>query len=312
MGNVGLSLLLGPVNVTKGCSQDSGFLGSLMSMDKVMRWMTAFRSFCLLALLGQAIRTLPARATTYLSNTGTPFEGTGVGTNWIAQSFETGTNSGGYILNSITTSMMGIDGSPTGFALSVFSRKGVFPSSSLEVLTGSSDPSVYGAQYTYTSTGLLLQPSTIYWLVASATTPYYFWPATHAQDYTSPDGWFLDTTNFSRAMFDPVKHTWSLNSATTYGTLDFILDATAIHPEFSVTAISREGNDMRISWQTTGGLTNMVQATSGGPGGTYNTNFGDLPPQFIINGIGPATTNYLDVGGATNFPARYYRVRLVP
>ncbi len=278
-----------------------------------MRSMTAFRSFCLLALLSQAIPTLPATATIYLSNPGTLNSGGyGVGTNWIAQSFETGTNSNGYILNSITLPMSGTDGSPTGFALSVFSRKGVFPGSSLEVLSGSSDPSVYNAQYTYTSTGLLLQPSTIYWIVASATTPYYFWSYTRSQDYVSADGWFLDTVGYSGAMFDPVKHNWQLNSATTYGTEDFILDATAIHPKFCVTAISREGNDMRISWQTTGGLTNMVQATSGEPGGTYNTNFVDLLPQLIINGIGPATTNYLDVGGATNFPARYYRVRLVP
>ena len=32
-----------------------------------------------------------------------------------------------------------------------------------------------------------------------------------------------------------------------------------------------------------------------------------------INGVYIGTlTNYLDVGGATNKPARYYRVRLVP
>ena len=31
----------------------------------------------------------------------------------------------------------------------------------------------------------------------------------------------------------------------------------------------------------------------------------------VTNTIGPAT-NYLDSGGATNTPARYYRLRLVP
>jgi hypothetical protein len=31
----------------------------------------------------------------------------------------------------------------------------------------------------------------------------------------------------------------------------------------------------------------------------------------VTNAIG-TTTSYLDVGGATNAPARYYRVRLVP
>jgi hypothetical protein len=81
---------------------------------------------------------------------------------------------------------------------------------------------------------------------------------------------------------------------------------------FSITAISRAGNNMAISWQTPGGVTNIVQATNGGPGGSYNTNFVDLSPQFIIPSGSPITTNYLDVGGATNIPSRYYRVRLVP
>ena len=33
---------------------------------------------------------------------------------------------------------------------------------------------------------------------------------------------------------------------------------------------------------------------------------------IIIPGSGDATTNYVDVGGATNTPSRYYRIRLVP
>jgi len=81
---------------------------------------------------------------------------------------------------------------------------------------------------------------------------------------------------------------------------------------FRVTAINREGNNIRVTWQTSGGETNMLQATNGGPGGSYKTNFVDLPPQIIVTGVGLTTTNALDVGGATNFPSRFYRVRLVP
>jgi hypothetical protein len=33
---------------------------------------------------------------------------------------------------------------------------------------------------------------------------------------------------------------------------------------------------------------------------------------IIISGSGDATTNYIDAGGATNIPSRYYRIRLVP
>ncbi len=203
-----------------------------------MRWMTAFRLFCLLALLSQAIPTLPATATIYLSNPGTLNSGGyGIGTNWIAQSFETGTNSSGYILNSITLPMSGTDGSPTGFALSVFSKKGVFPGSSLEVLAGSSDPSVYNEQYTYTSTGLLLQPSTIYWIVASAVTPYYYWSYTRSQDYGS-----CGRVGFHDTVGKQPRHVQIRSNIT--GNLELrhdlrdrvisILDATAVKPEPSI------------------------------------------------------------------------------
>jgi len=84
------------------------------------------------------------------------------------------------------------------------------------------------------------------------------------------------------------------------------------NPFFRVTAITREGSNVRVTWQTLGGETNVLQATNGGPGGSYNTNFVDLAPQIIVSGVGLTTTNALDVGGATNKPARYYRVRLVP
>ena len=40
--------------------------------------------------------------------------------------------------------------------------------------------------------------------------------------------------------------------------------------------------------------------------------FINLGAQMFIGGSGVVMTNYLDVSGATNKPARYYRVRLVP
>jgi hypothetical protein len=65
-----------------------------------------------------------------------------------------------------------------------------------------------------------------------------------------------------------------------------------------------------VTWATAGGETNVVQATAGLPDGSYSTNFIDLSPFIIIPGSGDAITNYLDSGGATNVPGRYYRVRL--
>ena len=46
------------------------------------------------------------------------------------------------------------------------------------------------------------------------------------------------------------------------------------------------------------------------PAGDLATNFTDLSSPIILTGSGNVTTNYLDGGGATNQPARFYRVRL--
>ena len=74
-----------------------------------------------------------------------------------------------------------------------------------------------------------------------------------------------------------------------------------------------QSNNMVITWTTAGGHTNAVQSTAGAANGSYATNnFADISGPIIISGSGDTTTNYVDVGGATNKPARYYRVRLVP
>jgi hypothetical protein len=72
-----------------------------------------------------------------------------------------------------------------------------------------------------------------------------------------------------------------------------------------VTAIAREGNDLRITWTTGSGKTNVLQQadTLGGA-----SNFADA---FTLLTVG-SVTNYLDLGAATSAPARYYRVRLGP
>ena len=75
---------------------------------------------------------------------------------------------------------------------------------------------------------------------------------------------------------------------------------------FAITRTAKENNNIRITWQTVGGLTNVVQAMSG-----LGNAFVDISPRIVARGGDLTTTNYLDVGGATN-PARYYRVRLGP
>src|SRR5208282_3452276 len=82
-------------------------------------------------------------------------------------------------------------------------------------------------------------------------------------------------------------------------------------PALQILSIQRQGNDVLLTWSTPGG-TNFVQATNGGPGGTYSNNFTDIPSSITFVPESGGATNYLDVGGATNKPARYYRIRLVP
>jgi T5SS/PEP-CTERM-associated repeat protein len=79
---------------------------------------------------------------------------------------------------------------------------------------------------------------------------------------------------------------------------------------FRITSVVSTGNNVLISWMTGVGKTNALQRTAGAGDGSYNTNgFVDL---FIVTNTMGTVTNYLDVGAATNFPVRYYRVRLVP
>jgi len=53
-----------------------------------------------------------------------------------------------------------------------------------------------------------------------------------------------------------------------------------------------------------------LQAAAGAANSGYGTNnFTDI---FTVTNTIGTVTNYLDIGGATNQPARYYRVRLVP
>ena len=81
---------------------------------------------------------------------------------------------------------------------------------------------------------------------------------------------------------------------------------------FRIVSVTQQSTNVMILWTTAGGFTNVVQATAGGANAGYATNFMDISGPIIISGNGDATTNYLDNGGATNVPSRYYRIRLGP
>jgi hypothetical protein len=57
-----------------------------------------------------------------------------------------------------------------------------------------------------------------------------------------------------------------------------------------------------------GGKKYAVQTVTGG----YTSNFVELSPVIIAPGTGESLLSFIYPGGATNVPARFYRIRLVP
>jgi hypothetical protein len=81
----------------------------------------------------------------------------------------------------------------------------------------------------------------------------------------------------------------------------------AVGPADRILSSAREGNNIRITWQTVGGRTNRVQAASQASG-TYSS----ISPLITSTSVGLITTNYVDAGGATN-NIRFHRLQsLVP
>jgi hypothetical protein len=75
---------------------------------------------------------------------------------------------------------------------------------------------------------------------------------------------------------------------------------------YRLLSVNREGNNIRVTWQTAGGRRDAVQA-SAAVGGSYS----NVSPALTIPGVGVVTTNFVEVGGATN-AMRFYRLKYVP
>lgn len=87
-------------------------------------------------------------------------------------------------------------------------------------------------------------------------------------------------------------------------------DPTNSASAFRITAITRAGNDVRVTWTMGNGKTNALQRTAGTAGSYATNNFADI--FTVTNTVGPVT-NYLDLGAASaTSTSRFYRVRLVP
>src|ERR1035441_10574072 len=108
-----------------------------------------------------------AQGTLYVSNLGLTSSGSSpVGhDSWLAVDFRTGTNAGGYSLNSFQVALADASGNPSGFTAMLYTEVGdaaPLPGSSLGTLNGSLSP-VTGGIYTYSpASDLVLLPNTPY------------------------------------------------------------------------------------------------------------------------------------------------------
>jgi hypothetical protein len=89
-------------------------------------------------------------------------------------------------------------------------------------------------------------------------------------------------------------------------------DPTNSASAFRVTSIVRTNSNIRITWSTAGGHTNRVLIATPVPGGSFTNEFSNLSSFIILPGSGDTSTNYTHIGGATNSPSNYYRIRLIP
>jgi hypothetical protein len=72
-----------------------------------------------------------------------------------------------------------------------------------------------------------------------------------------------------------------------------------------ITSLTLTGNDVAVNWKTVGGKSYVLQTNSAAGGG-----FADFTPVIAIPGTGEGVTNYVDQNAITNWPQRFYRVRL--
>jgi hypothetical protein len=197
--------------------------------------------------------TLAQGTITYLSNLGQISSGSSsVGSNlWLAVPFQTGSNGGGYILNSIDLEMLNASGSPAGFTVMLYGEAnnpgGVLPGASLGTLTGPVNPSTSGI-YAYSDvSNFTLSPGVNYFIVLTAATATangaYAWSSTSTGSYSSYNpigGWF----GGGPALFSGNGLSWTVLSG---AYTQFAINATAI-PEPGVLSLFVLGG-LGFLWQ---------------------------------------------------------------
>jgi RHS repeat-associated protein len=132
--------------------------------------------------------------------------------------------------------------------------------------------------------------------------------------YVSDNGgawnvWLANTTNTCASYSGVPGHAYAFFSAATdnAGNLEAVRNAadtqttvllSAISDEFRITAITREGNNIRVTWICPAGSTNALQSTRAAGYAGYTNAYSDISPAIVMSVPGMSTTNYLDAGVA--------------
>ena len=170
------------------------------------------------------------QGTTFVSDLGQPSTtSTAIGSDsWLAIGFLTGTNAGGYQLDSAQLGMTNASGIPIDFALMLYSSQlgGDYPGTNLGTLTGSLSP-LAGGIFTYApGSSLKLLPSTAYFIVATAGTRIangaYEWSDANSSVYNQSGGWEAPLSVATDYIYESANgSTWVLES---------------VYPKFAITA----------------------------------------------------------------------------
>jgi hypothetical protein len=127
---------------------------------------------------------------------------------------------------------------------------------------------------------------------------------------------YATTTQTSANNLITVTDTGASATATTVATAPAltVFRGVAFAPVAAVAPVTKpvilstviSGNNVTLTWSTSGGTTNFVQARTSLSAGSFS----DISPAIYIPGSGPSVTNYTEINGANN-PTRYYQIRSV-
>jgi hypothetical protein len=193
-----------------------------------------------------AAQIIEAQGIIYISNLSQkPLSNQEVGSDsWLAFGFLTGTNAGGYVLDSVQLELARALGSPNGFSAMIYS--GISTKSSgnnLSTLAGSLNPATSGIYNYTTASSLTLLPLTTYYVVLTAatsvTTGGYEWSYASNYSYGGINGWQAPPRAGSGNIYESADGlNWNFDNSG--GPFQFAITATPV-PEPSACVLAAIG-----------------------------------------------------------------------